>query len=499
MYPSLNRSVTTDQSLWRDSFHDASQSRKRESEALIAEPCHRNDGALAHVVAIQDDGSAFVSSLRACTKHKNLHRGTQIHDEILKRGLLEKCSDALVTMYAKCGEIGKAKALLDMYNTRDVITWTSIIAGYARDGHGQSALDCYERMQHEGVPANAVTYVFVLKACSAIGAIDKGKDIHKAAKEKGLLHDNILLGTALVDMYAKCGALSKAQGVLERLPYRDVVSWNALITGYAQKGLGDQALKCFKLMKQEDIPPDSVTYLSLLKACASIGAADRGEQIHDEIVRQGLLKNDLSLGNALVDMYAKCGALSKAQDVLEKLPTRDVVSWSSLICGYAQKRQAKQALECFRRMQHEGIPPDAIAFVCVLNACSHLGLLDEADSLFTDMITRFGVAPNLECYTCMVDLYGRAGHLEKAVQLIQEMPSSDHSALWLALLGACRQWGDVNVGRWAFEQIIAKNKNNVSAYVLMADIYAAAGMLENARYIEAMRITQQQSIGEALV
>eukprot|EP00250_Pteridium_aquilinum_P020378 c24792_g8_i1 orf=2-454(+) len=150
-------------------------------------------------------------------------------------------------------------------------------------------------------------------------------------------------------------------------------------------------------------------------------------------------------------MYAKCGALTKAEQVLAELPSRNVITWSALITGYAQQGQDEQALNCFDRMQCERILPDKVTFACVLNACSHLGLVEDGHNYFVSMSAKYGLKPELEHYTCMVDLYGRAGHLDEAAGVIHGMQASDYSAIWSALLGACQKWGDVNVGRWAFE------------------------------------------------
>lgn len=540
--------------------------------------------------AFQNESSDFVALLRCCTKNKDLQRGTRIHDNILRRGLLHECSDALVTMYAKCGALSKAKALLDMHKSVDIITWNTLFAAYARSGQGQEALSCFEAMQREGIAPNAVSYACILKSCGNLRAYDKGKQIHDEIDRQGLLQNDLVLGNALVDMYVKCGDLLKAQGVLEQLPFRNVISWStliagyaqwgqgeealdcfecmlcegippnamtyssilkacgiikdfdkgkqihdeiqrqgllhedhvlcgalvdmyakwgalskarrvleelparnvfswsALIAGYAEKGHGEQALDCFELMQREGIPPNAITYASILKSCGAIGAIDKGIEIHDKIASLGLLRNNSVLGNALVDMYAKCGAVSKAHRVLEGLPTRNVVSWSALIAGYAQQGQGEQALDCFRRMQCEGISPNAVTFSSVLNVCSHLGLVEEGNMIFQSMRTKYGVKPDVESYTCMIDLFGRVGHLEKAVGLIEEMPYTNHPVIWHALLGACRRWGDISIGRWAFEQAIQIDISDGPAYILMGSIYVVAGMHENARDIEAMRL-----------
>ncbi|KAI5070869.1 hypothetical protein GOP47_0015212 [Adiantum capillus-veneris] len=466
--------------------------------ALIAGYAQKGQGrqALDCFVQMQREGIlpnavTYVSVLKACAVIGALDKGKQIHDEILRQGLLAQniiLGNALVDMYAKCGALPQARSVLERLSSRDVVSWSALITGYVQEGQGQEALKCFEQMQSEGIALDATTYLCILKACAVIGAVNKGKQIHEEILRKGLLEHDIVLGNALVDMYAKCGALSQAQSALEKLRFRDVVSWSALITGYVKNEQGQHALDCFEGMQREGIRPNSVTYMSLLKACALIGAIDKGKKIHDEVSRQGLLEHDILLGGALVDMYAKCGALPQAQSVMEKLPFHDVVSWSALIAGYAQKGQGEQALNCFEEMQREGIPPDLVTFLCLLNLCNHQGLVEKAQELFNNMEATYGLKPDVDCFTCMVDLLGRAGHLDKAVEVLQKMPFPANSSTWLCLLGACRKWVDVNVGIWAFEQAVELDRCNASAYRVMVSIYEAAGMPEKAKDIEALRI-----------
>ena len=439
---------------------------------------------------LSPDWVTFACILKACGTIRAAEKGEQIHDEINRQGLLENnivLGVALVDMYAKCGALEKARQVLEELPSRNVVSWNALITGYAEHGQVEQVLNCLKQMQHEGLSPDSVTYTCMLKACGSLGALDKGEQIHEEIAKQGLLGNNIVLGTALVDMYAKCSALGEAHRVLEELPSRDVVSWSVLIAGYVEHGQGEQALKCFEQMQHEGLFPDAVTFTCILKACGTIRATNKGEQIHDQITRQGLLGNNIVLGNALVDMYVKCGALAKASQVIEELPSRDVVSWSTLMLGYAKEGQAEKALKCFKQMQRESISPDTLTFSCVLNACSHLGLVDEGYMYFASMNTKYGINPDIVHYTCMIDLFGRAGHFDKAIRVIQEMPSYHDSVLWLALLGACQKWGDVNVGKWAFEQAIQVDRSDSAAYVLMGNIYTAAGLQKDAEMIEAMR------------
>ncbi|KAH7437611.1 hypothetical protein KP509_05G080500 [Ceratopteris richardii] len=316
-------------------------------------------------------------------------------------------------MYAKCGDFSKAQDVLQNLLFRDVVSWSALIARYAKEGQAEQALK--------------LTYACILKAYTALGALNEGKKIHDVVKNQGLLQNNVELGTALV----KC--------VFDSLLHRDVVCWNALIVGYMHDGQGERALDCFKRMKHDGITPNATTYACMLKACASIGACDEGQKIRDEIERQGLLEVDIM-----------CGKLSKAQEVLHQLPFRD-------------GGLGEQAVSCFEKMQSEGISPDAVSFLCILNVCSHLGLVDKGYEYFVNMTTKYGIIPNSECFTRIIDMFGRAGHLEKAVQLIQEMSVFDRSANRIALLSASHKWGDIKV-----------DKMHGPAILLMANMYSSA-------------------------
>ncbi|KAI5069670.1 hypothetical protein GOP47_0015971 [Adiantum capillus-veneris] len=378
--------------------------------------------------------------LRSCAKMKDLSAGITVHDDIVKRGLLEKCSDALISMYAKCGNLAKAKELLDTHKSRDVISWIALISGYAQQGQSLDGLESFEKMQDEGLSPDWVTFTCALKACGSLRASDKGEQILDEIVRQGLLGNNIVLDTAVVDMYAKCGALTKAQEVLEGLPVRNVVCWSALISGYAQDGQSKQALDCFWKMQEVGIAANAVTYTSVLKACGSLGASHMGDQIHDEIRRQGLLKRDVVLGTALVDMYAKRGQLVKAQRLLEKLTLRDVVTWNALLVGYTQQCQAENALDCFARMQREGISPNAVPFSCILKACGSIGAISKGEEIHNKIASQGLFENNTILGNAVVDMYAKCGAVAKAQQVLEEFPHRD-VASWNALMTGWAQQG----------------------------------------------------------
>jgi pentatricopeptide repeat protein len=318
--------------------------------------------------------------------------------------------------------------------------------------------------------------------------VNEGKQIHDLIINKGMMDKDIVLGTALVDMYAKCGMLENAQEILKKMTVQDVVAWNALISGYVQRGKGEEAIECYRQMEHKGYMPNAVTLTCVLKACGITGDIGKGDDIHKEIVNKGMPRDDSVLGTALVDMYAKCGALTKAQQVLEELCVTNVVSWNALISGFAQQGRGLDAVQSFQKMLFKGLCPNSVTFLSVLNACSHSGLVEQGQLYYNDMSRKYSIVPELGHYSCMVDLFGRAGHFDKAMKFIKEMPSCDYPPVWGALLGACQKWGNVELGRFAFDQALQLDINNAAAYACMTNIYAAAGMQEDAREIEEMRM-----------
>ncbi|KAH7280744.1 hypothetical protein KP509_36G012600 [Ceratopteris richardii] len=398
----------------------------------------RNEG-------ISPDAVTYASILKACALIGAIDKGVEIHDVIQKQGFLDHdvvLGGALVHMYAKCGKLSQARTVLQHLPSRSIVVWSALMASYVQKGLGQEALEFFEQLQQENIRPDALAYTCVLKACALVGDKGKGKKIHDEILRERLQEQNPELVAALVEMYVLCGDLLHAHTVLLELSSHSAATWNPLIVGYTQNGQGHEALECYKQMEQQGIPPDSITYASVLKACNVLGASDIGQKFHVKILKQGLQEHDIVLGGALVDMYAKCDFLPQARSVLNSLPSRDIVVWNALLVGYAQKGQCDQAWDCFEKMQIEDILPNTVTFLSLLNLCSHLGLLEKGQVLFNRMVLVYGLEPRLESYNCLVDLFGRAGNLANALRIIEEMPFSASSVVWLCLSSACQKCRD---------------------------------------------------------
>eukprot|EP01018_Ginkgo_biloba_P037425 Gb_17095 [translate_table: standard] len=415
---------------------------------------------------------SYASVLQACTNIKSLK---QLHAHMLINGLEQNiilCTK-LVNRYAMYGSLHSAHLVFDKTYDRNVFIWNAIIRGYAGNGPFDQVLTLYFQMEQEGIRPDNFTFPFVVKACASLSDLQKGKKIHTHVIRTGFETD-VFVGAALIHMYAKCGNIVNARQVFDKMSRRDLVSWNSMIAGYAQTGHANEAMTLFHQMQLTDMTPDGVTMAIVLLACSHIGALKQGKWIHEYIKRQGFEIN-VFMGSALIDMYAKCGSIENARNVFDNMSKRDVVSWSAMIAGYGVHGHGEDAIALFSQMQQTGMKPDHITFVCVLSACSHAGLVDKGWQYFYCMRRDYGITPRVEHYTCMVDLLGRAGQLDEALDFIKRMPFEPDAAVWAALLSACRIHCNIELGERVAEHLFNLGTRDTGHYVLLSNIYAAAG------------------------
>lgn len=412
--------------------------------------------------------------LKACAQLQALGEGKAIHVHAIKTGLESNVyvKNTLMRLYAVCGEIDASRKLFDKIPQRDLVSWTTLISGYAKMGFLREAIRVFLKMGEANLIADEVTIVVVLSACSKLGDLDLGRRIHRYIDDNKVLLD-VFVGNALVDMYLKCGDVEFAYKLFEEMPERNVVSWNSIISGLVQQGEFKEALVMFRRMQAKGFEPDDVTLVGVLNSCANLGALELGKWVHLYVDRNRI-KADGFIGNALVDMYAKCGSIDQALEVFSGMRCRDVYSYTAMIVGFAMHGQGERALSLFSEMSRVGIKPDEVTFVGVLSACSHVGLVDEGQRHFEDMSRLYDLCPQIEHYGCMVDLLGRAGLLEEAEEFIRTMRVQPDAFIWGALLGACRIHGKVKLGESIAKRLLELEPERDGAYVLMSNIYASA-------------------------
>eukprot|EP01018_Ginkgo_biloba_P021784 Gb_10478 [translate_table: standard] len=438
------------------------------------------------VEAVIPNSVTIASVLPAYAHLGCLQQGKCLHGYIIKNEFESDVfvGNALIDFYVKSGSITIALHMFNKMSKRDVVSWSVMIAGYAQSGCAKEALTLFHQMQLEDMTPNSFTMVSVLLACTDLAAIQQGKWIHGYTIKSGLESD-VVVGTSLIDMYAKCGSIEIARQLFDKMSKKDTVSWNAIIGAYVQSGHASNALMFFHQMQLANVTADLITIVSLLPACTHLAALQQGKSIHSYIIRSGF-ESDIVTGTALIDMYAKCGSIDIAQKVFDKMSKRNVISWSAMIDGYGMHGHGKDALELFSKMQQTGIKPDHITFLSVLSACSHAGLVDEGWQYFTHMIQDYCITPTVEHYACMVDLLGRAGRLDEAQDTIKNMPLEPGVSVWGALLGACRIHCNIALAEHVAEHLFYLDPGNAGCYVLLSNIYAAAGRWNDVLKVRTM-------------
>ncbi|KAH7281688.1 hypothetical protein KP509_36G058400 [Ceratopteris richardii] len=425
--------------------------------------------------AVCPNAFTFSSLLKACGNTGETENGRLVHATVSFTMLFERnlfVATAVIGMYAKWGHFIDAEAAFSRLSLRDEVVWTSLVSGYVEHGHGMEAVKCLEQMHHDRISPSATTYTCILGACILLGDLEMGRYMHCEIIKRNLLRRDFVLGNAVIDMYSKCGCLAEAKAVFDCLGTHNVVSWTALISGYTDHELAEDACACYLKMQNEGISPDAFAVSCCLKACGTIGAAGQGEAIYADITSTWFSDKDLIVGTALVDMYAKCGLIDKAQDVFNKLPIRDKVLWNSLLTGYSQYGEIKKLLLLFDRMRKDQFEPHSATFVNIFNACTHAGLIEEGHAYFDAMRKEFGIHPLIEHYTCMMDLYGRAGMLEEAVVVLNSFPCHPNMVTLMSILGACRKLNNLEVGQQVFYQALGLCMQEPSVYVSLYNLYA---------------------------
>ncbi|XP_012075191.1 pentatricopeptide repeat-containing protein At2g22070 [Jatropha curcas] len=425
----------------------------------------------------------------------------------------------MISLHMNSGRIDLALAQFQQMSERDIVTWNSMIAGYNQHGFDKEALELFSSMlQDSSLKPDKFTLASTLSACTNLENMNLGKQIHsyiirtefdisgavqnalismyaktggvevaRRVVEQSEISDlDAIAFTALLDGYAKLGDITPARQIFDSLRNRDVVAWTAMIVGYVQNGLNDDALELFRAMTKEGPRPNSFTLAAMLSVSSRGASLNHGKQIHASAIRS---REDLSIsvGNALITMYAKAGSIDNAQKVFNLICwNNDTVSWSSMIIALAQHGLGEEAIELFEKMLALGIEPDHITYVGVLSACTHVGLVEQGRSYFNLMASVHKIEPTLSHYACMIDLYGRAGLLQEAFKFIENMPIEPDVIAWGSLLSSCKVYKNVDLAKIAAERLLLIEPDNSGAYSALANVYSACGKWEDAAKIRKL-------------
>lgn len=490
---------------------------------------------------VRIDEFTVTAMLNLTAKLGTLSYGRQLHCFMVKSGndVSGFAVSALVDMYSKCGcfqeafgvfngcdggvvdlvsrnamvaaccREGELDVAQDIFwrepGLNDIVSWNTLISGYAQNGREEEAIKLFCCMAEDGFRWNEHTFVGVLSACSGLKSMKLGKEVHAWLLKEGM-HLNPFISSGIVDVYCKCGNMKYAefahlssglentfsttsmivgyslQGKMveakrhfDSLSEKNSVVWTAMFSGYVKTQQCDEVFELFNEFKaKESIVPHPLILLSMLGSCAIKAIVDPGKQIHGYAFRLGIDMDDKFM-TATIDMYSKCGNITYAKNIFQKIRNRDTVLYNVMIAGYAHHGYEHEALRLFEQMKETGLRPDAGTFIAVLSACRHCGLVELGEFYFNLMVKEYAVTPEIDHYACMIDLYGRANQLEKAVALMREMPVEPDAILLGTFLNACKMNRNVELAREAEEKLLGIEGGSGARYVQLANIYASEG------------------------
>ncbi|OMO73903.1 hypothetical protein COLO4_26787 [Corchorus olitorius] len=431
---------------------------------------------------IKLDNVSFSAAVSACGHQRNLEVGRQIHGLSIKGGYGMHASvcNVLMSMYAKCEAGEDAKRVFERIKGRNVISWTTMISVDQKN-----AVHLFSKMRLDDVYPNDVTFVGLIHAITTGKLVEEGRMVHGCSLKMNFLSESNVCNS-LITMYAKFELVQDALKVFEELQCREIISWNALISGYAQNGMHLEALRTF-LSAVRECKPNEYTFGSVLNA---IGSGEdislkHGQSCHSHLTKVGFNTHPI-VSNALLDMYAKRGSISDSLKVFSECPQKSQFAWTSIISAHARHGDYKSMMTSFKKMKAEGVQPDSITFLSVLTTCGRNGMVDMGQELFNSMMKEYQIEPSSEHYSCMVDMLGRAGRLKDAEELMGHSPGGPGLSMLQSLLGACTIHRNVEMGERVADALMEMEPNESGPYVLMSNLYAEKGNWEKVAKVRKM-------------
>lgn len=439
--------------------------------------------------------------------------GLSIHSHILKTGFIpnKSISIKLLILHLKCNSLRFARQMFDGLPVKTLSAYNYMISGYLKHGQVEESISLVRRLLISGEKPDGYTFSMILKASTSPANVtllgDLGRVVHAQILKSDVELDDVL-STALVDSYVKngqvdyarvvfdmmfennviCstslisgymnqGSLEDAECIFHKTVEKDIVVFNAMIEGYSKSSeYASKSLELYIDMQRLNFRPNISTFASIIGACSMLAALEIGQQVQSQLIKTQFFFN-IKIGSALIDMYSKCGRVADAQRVFDRMPEKNVFSWTSMIDGYGKNGFSNEALDLFWMMQKEHcIEPNFVTFLSVLSACAHAGLVDQGWGIFYSMKNEYSLKPGMEHYACMVDLLGRAGRLHEAWDFVMRMPERPNSDVWAALLSSCRLHGNLEMAKVAANELFKLNTDGrPGAYVALSNTLAAAG------------------------
>lgn len=483
------------------------------------------------------DPFVLATVVGACSEFGGLDLGKQVHarmvvdyvkfDSVLGSSLINmygKCGDldsaghvlnsmeepddyslsSLISGYANCGRMDDARRIFELKPNPCVVLWNTMISGYAANDDAANALMFFHSMHKQGVVGDYSTYSSSLSACSSIGLLRNCIQLHTQAHKLGIIYD-LVVASALIDAYAKCGShidacnffselktsdtillnsiitiycncgrIEEAKCIFNDMKFKTLISWNSMMVGLSQNGYAVEVLELFCTMNKNNLSLDRFSLASAVTACASIASLELGEQIFARATVIGV-DFDQVLATSLIDFYCKCGFVENGRKLFNQMLILDEVVWNSMLMGYATNGFGIEALTLFQEMRRADVIPNEVTFTAVLSACDHCGLVEEGKHWFYIMKHEYHIDPGIEHYSCMIDLFARAGCLQGAIALIDEIPYQPDATMWSAVLRGCIENGDKSLSMEVAKRIIELDPQNSGAFVQLSGVMASTG------------------------
>uniref|UniRef100_A0A0D9X1X2 Cytochrome P450 n=1 Tax=Leersia perrieri TaxID=77586 RepID=A0A0D9X1X2_9ORYZ len=438
------------------------------------------------------DSVIAATVISACGRAGELQVGIALHGCAMKSGVSSDIcvSNALVDMYCKCGYVEMADCLFRYTKSKDVVSWSSLIAGYSQNGMHNVSISLFCEMISSGIKPNSSTLASILPCLSDLKLIRNGKEIHCFSIRHGLEISEFVV-SALIDLYSRQGLIRVAETIFWVMPDKDLAIWNSMIAGYAVNGHPDSAFCALRALQKVGLRPDHVTVVSILPVCNQHSMVIQGKELHAYIVKHHI-GSVCSVNNALIDMYCNCGFLEVAKDIFRLMTERNTVTYNILISSFGKHSHEDQALSFFDLMKRDGIAPDKVTFVALLSCCSHAGLIDKGLHFYRSMLQDYNISPEKEHYSCIVDLYSRYGKLDEACCFITNMVEEPEIDVLGGLLGACRVHNRMDIAEMVGKRILEQNPNDPGYHILLSNIYADAGMWSDV--IRMRNMMQEKSL-----
>ncbi|XP_076955138.1 pentatricopeptide repeat-containing protein At2g27610-like [Bidens hawaiensis] len=432
--------------------------------------------AKCHKAAVKVNEFACASVLGAFAALEDVEVGMQVHSFAVKTGtrMDQFVVTGLVNLYAKCGHLDSARLVFNEARNPHLTAWTALIGGYVQYGKCKEAVNLFVKLHvstdnnYNSNKPNERTFATVFGAL--VDANEFGKQLHSLVIKLGYISFTII-GNSIMDYYFKSSCVTEALKIFNEMNERDVVTWNALISGHTSSGLYEQAIEYLRVMLSNGFELNLYSYSSILNICGDLPAIEWGKQTHCCIIKLKVDSN-IVVGSALIDMYAKCGRLSNARVVFDNFSFKNIVSWNTMLVGYAHHGHGEQALKIYNMMLDHGVKPNDITFIGVLSACGHSGLLEDGLFHFNSMVKDYGITPRTDHLACMVNLFSRKGLTKLAYEFINDFREEPDKVVWRCLLSGCKKNKDYDLGKYAAEKILRIDRDDVSAHIMLSNIYA---------------------------